>query len=324
VRRLEEERVELRQLRHFQEIVRMASFGQAAERLNITQPALSKSIRNLERSLGCQLLERHPSGVTPTPHGRLFLDYAAFVTSELDRAVEELNALSGRGRGIVRVGAGATMMRYLLPQAVRRFMAQAADGSSVSFRQGLKEELLAALRRGDIDLMVGSVDPERVDEDLRQEAVLEDRLVVVADRRHPLAGMRGVALPALAAFSWVLPESNEPEGEKLHQALAEARCPPPTIAVRTGSSPFMAELLKDSPYLSYLPVALLQFDPDFRHLAPVDLAEPVWPRVVVGVTYRRRGVMLMPVRRFINRLKDVGRELAQPVDMVGRLDILQA
>ncbi len=305
--------MELRQLRHFQEIVRTLSFGQAADRLNITQPALSKSIRNLERSLGCQLLERHPSGVTPTEYGRVFLDYAALVTSELDRAVEELNALRGRGKGIVRVGAGATMMRYLLPRAVKSFMAQAgaqgSDGSSVSFRQGLKDELTAALRRGDIDLMVGSVNPGQVDEDLHHELVLEDRVAVVADAAHPLAGRRRLTPADLGPHKWVLPEGREPENERLLAVFRTARLAPPQVAVRTASSPFMAELLKDSDYLSYLPVALLHLDPDFSHLAPIDLAEPVWPPVMVGVTYRRRGVMLMPVRRFINRLKETGGEI---------------
>jgi DNA-binding transcriptional LysR family regulator len=300
--------MELRQLRHFQEIVRCSSFGQAADKLNITQPALSKSIRNLERSLGCQLLERHPSGVTPTEYGLVFLDYAALVTSELERAVEELNALRGRGRGVVRVGAGTTMMRYLLPQAVRRFMAQ-AEGNSVSFRQGLKDELMAALRRGDIDIMVGSTDPDQLPEDMRHEPVLQDRIVVVADKGHPLAGRKPITLADLGHYQWVLPEASEPEGERLARAFRRAGLEPQRVAVRTGSSVFMAALLKDSAYLSYLPAALIALDVDYAHLTPIDLTEPIWPPVLVGITYRRRGVMLAPVRRFINRLKEVAREV---------------
>lgn len=301
--------MELRQLRHFQEIVRTSSFGQAAERLNITQPALSKSIRNLERSLDCQLLERHPSGVTPTEYGRVFLDYAALVTSELDRAVEELAALRGKGRGVVRVGAGATMMRYLLPEAVKRFMGNGSEGHSVTFRQGLKDELIAALRRGEIDLVVGSLGSGTADEDLRHEPVIEDQVAVVADAAHPLAGRAALALADLVPFSWVLPEGREPENERLLAAFRQARLAAPPVAVRTASSTFMADLLKGSTYLSYLPVALLGLDPDFRHLAPLMLDEPVWPAIKVGVTYRRRGVMLMPVRRFINRLKETGAAL---------------
>ena len=303
--------MELRQLKHFQEIVRCASFGQAADKLHITQPALSKSIRNLERSLDVLLLERHPGGVTPTEYGNVFLDYATLVTSELDRAVDQIAEMKGRGKGVVRVGAGVTMLQYIMPQAVRLFMA-GADAGSVTFAQGLRADLLAMLRRGEIDVVVGSVNPDHVDDDLRQELVLEDRLTVVADRNHPILQTTTPSFEQLARFKWVLPDSSESEGDRLSRAFRAAKAPAPVCAVRTGSSTFMASLLRDSEYLSYLPRALIASDPDYAHLVPVTLAEAIWSRVFVGVTYRRRGVMLAPTRRFINRLKDVGCEL-QPV-----------
>lgn len=299
--------MELRQLRHFQEIVRCSSFGQAADKLNITQPALSKSIRNLERALGLQLLERHPLGVTPTEYGRVFLETVGLVTSELDRAVEELNELKGRGRGVVRVGAGATMMQYLVPQAVRAFMGQ-ADGGQVSFRQGLRADLLAMLRRGEVDVVLGAVGPD-AEEDLRHELVLNDTLVAVADRTHPLAGRTALPLAELARWKWVLPDTGEAETDRLSRALKAAGLSAPQCAVRTGSSVFMASLLKGSEYLSYVPRALIALDPDYAHLQPLDLAEEIWPPVPVGVTYRRRGIMLASTRRFINRLKDVAAAL---------------
>lgn len=300
--------MELRQLRHFIEIVRAASFGQAAERLHITQPALSKSIRNLERTLGVQLLERHPAGVSPTDYGTLFLDYATLVTTELERAVDELNELRGRGKGVVRVGAGATMMQYLLPQAVRAFVEGDASGS-VTFQQGLREDLIARLRRGEIDVVVGSVNPDYVDDDLRQELILNDRIAVVAPATHPLAQREGLPLASLTPYRWVLPDKSEAESDRLAHAFRAAGLPSPTCVVRTSSSVFMASVLKNSDYLSYLPAALIDMDPDYAHLRALSLSETIWPRVAVGVTYRRRGVMLAPVRRFINRLTEVGKSL---------------
>jgi LysR family transcriptional regulator, regulator of abg operon len=306
--------MELRQLRHFIEIVRAASFGQAAERLHITQPALSKSIRNLEQTLGVQLLERHPGGVRPTDYGTLFLDYAVLVTTELERAVEELNALRGRGTGVVRVGAGATMMQYLLPQAVRAFVdgdsnAGNKTGASVTFRQGLRDDLVACLRRGEIDLLVGSVNPDQPEDDLRQELILNDRIMVVAAAGHPLAGRDALALADLAPYRWVLPDSSEAESDRLAHAFRSAGLPAPACVVRTSSSVFMASVLKGSDYLSYLPAALIDIDPDYAHLRTIAITQSIWPRVTVGVTYRRRGVMLPPVRRFINRLSEVARSI---------------
>ena len=300
--------MELRQLKHFQEIVRCASFGRAADTLNITQPALSKSIRNLEQSLGVLLLERHPSGVTLTDYGKVFLEYAALVLNELDRAVDQLAEMKGQGKGVVRVGAGTTMLQYLMPAAVKLFMA-GPDGGRVTFSQGLRADLMAQLRRGEIDLIVGSVNPDAEDEDVRQELVLEDRITVVADQGHVLAAEKSVTIAQLAAYKWVLPDNSEAEGDRLARVFRGSGCVGPDCAVRTGSSIFMASLLKDSEYLSYLPRALILSDPDYAHLMPLTVNDPIWSRVVVGVTYRRRGVMLAPTRRFINRLKDVGKDL---------------
>lgn len=301
--------MELRQLRHFIEIARSASFGQAAEKLHLTQPALSKSMRNLEQTLGVRLLERHPGGVTLTDYGAVFLDYATLVTQELQRAVEEIDQLRGRGTGVVRVGAGATMMQYLLPQAVRAFV-EGDQAGTVTFRQGLRDQLLASLRRGEIDIIVGSINPGGCDDDLRQELIFEDRIAVVANRDHPLCARSRLTLADLADYRWVLPEAGEAETDRLCFAFRDAGLAQPQCVVRTASSVFMASVLKGGDYLSYLPEALIGIDPDYAHLQPLDLAETIWPQVVVGVTYRRRGVMLMPVRRFINRLTEVGRGLA--------------
>jgi DNA-binding transcriptional LysR family regulator len=299
--------MELRQLRHFQEIVRCASFGQAAERMNITQPALSKSIRNLEQELKVQLLERHPGGVVPTDYGRVLLQYAALVISELDRAVEELAEMRGAGKGVVRVGAGTSLLQVFLPHVVRAFV-QKHPEHAVTVSQGLKAALFAMLRRGEIDLVVSSIEPDRPDPDVLQERLFEDRLTVVANQSHPLVGVLGVSFASMAGFAWVLPDASEAEGSRLLRAFKTAGEAAPRVAVRTASSLFMASVLRDADYLSYLPRALLRTDPDYAHLRALDTA-PIWRDVFVGVSYRRKGVMLPQSRRFITQLKEAARQL---------------
>ena len=301
--------VELRQLRHFEEIVNAASFGQAADRLHLTQPALSKSIRNLETHLGVQLFERHPGGVSLTEYGRVFLDYASLVNSEVARAVDHLKELKGTGAGVVRVGAGATLMKYLMPEAVRRFMD--GDGrDSLVFVQDLRANLSAKLRRGEIDVMIGS---ERGgDDDLHAEPVLQDVIGVVAARGHPLEGARA-GMADLARYRWILPDNTEQENDRLAAAFAAAGTKGPDVAVRVSSSLFMSQWLKDGPFLSYLPRALVTRVEEYRHLVEIDTAEPIWAPVPIAVFYRRRGVMLRSTRRFVNRLKEVGAELQREV-----------
>lgn len=300
--------MELRQLRHFIEIVDHASFCQAAETLHITQPALSKSIRNLELGLDVQLLERHPGGVTPTAYGKVLYRYASLVTEELSRARDEIDEMRGRGRGVIRVGAGVTLLKYLLPQAVKAFIATAPD-HSVQVRQGLRERLIPMLRRGELDLVVGSVNPEAPDDELRQEVLFEDALTVVASHGHPLVGQAGIAARDLQRYKWVMPDtSSEPEGDRLVRTFKRAGIEPPQTVVRTGSSIFMASLLRDTDYLSYVPSALLTMDPEYAHLRPLD-TEPIWEHVHLGVSWRRKGVVLPGVRRFVTVLKELSVEM---------------
>ncbi|MEO0411393.1 MAG: LysR family transcriptional regulator [Pseudomonadota bacterium] len=301
--------MELRQIRHFVEIVDCASFGQAAEKLYLTQPALSKSIKNLEEHLKVRLLERYPSGVVPTEYGRVFYDYATMVNFELDRAVQEIEQMRGTGKGMVRVGVGTTLLKYLMPEATRQFLAH-GESDTVHVRQGLKDALMPMLRRGELDIIVTSVPPTLNDPDLRQEIILEDSITVVADHAHPLVNRSRLTLADLKAHKWVLPDTTEREGDRLAHAFRDAGLPAPRLAIRTGSSSFMASMLRDSDLLSYLPTALIALDGDYAHLRalPVDT---IWSKVLVGVTYRKRGVMLQSTRRFINRLKDAGSEVTR-------------
>ncbi len=302
--------MELRQIHYFNEIVRCASFGQAAERLHVTQPALSKSIRNLEQSLGVTLLERHPGGVTPTEYGKLFLDYSSLVAAEIERLQAEIEQMKGAGRGIVRVGAGATMMQYVVPQAVRAFVAM-DNTAAVTFRQGLRDDLIASLRRGEVDLIVGSVRSLEDDEEFRREIVMHDEIVVVANRDHALTSRAAVPVSELANHNWVLPDGTEGERDRLTRVLKAAGHSGPACVISTPSSNFMATMLQDNAYLSYLPRALIGQCQDYAHLRPVKVATPIWDTITVGVIYRRRGVMLAPVRRFINRLVEAGQAIEE-------------
>ncbi len=303
--------MELRQLRHFLEIARCASFRQAADNLHLTQPALSKSIRNLENTLQVTLLERGPTGVVPTEYGRVLLDYASFVDVELGRAKDELDLMRGTGKGTVRIGVGTSILRYLLPDVVRRFL-EANPGVSVSLVEGLKADLFARLRRGEVDLVVSSVKEEPDDPDLAQRIILRDRISVVAAKGHPLQGKPRVTLEDLSAHKWVIPGPNEPEGQMLALMMARAGLERPDLAIRTSSSLAMAALLPGTTYLSYLPAKLLELDASYSQLVRLD-TETVWRDTFVGISHRRRGIMLPVARQFMRAMTEAAESMQEMV-----------
>src|SRR5438874_7058132 len=111
-------------VRTFSEVVRQASFSRAAERLHLSQPAVSHHIRHLELALGARLLERAGRRAFPTHAGELLLEHAGRALAELEAARQAIQRLRGVVAGRVRLGTGATASTYLLPDALRRLRAQ--------------------------------------------------------------------------------------------------------------------------------------------------------------------------------------------------------
>ena len=303
--------MEIRQLRHFLEIVRCASFRQAADNLHLTQPALSKSIRNLENILQVELLERTPTGVVPTEYGKVLLDYATYVDFELTRAQAELTSLRGADKGTVRIGVGTSILRYLLPGVVRSFLAE-NPAITLSIADGLKAELMAKLRRGEVDIVISSVPEQADDPDIAQRIILHDRIGVVACRTHPLAEKALVTLHDLARYKWVIPGANEPEGAVLRLLMGHADLPPPELAVRTGSSLAMAAILPGTDFVSYLPTKLLELDDSYAGLTLLK-TQTVWRDTRIGISHRKRGIMLPAVRRFMQALTDAAGRMQEKI-----------
>lgn len=298
--------MELRQLRHFLEIYRRASFGQAAEALGLTQPALSKSIRNLEQELRVPLLERLPTGVAPTAYGRILAEYAALVENELRRARAEIESMRGTGKGMVSVGGGTSTLRYLVPPAAAAFAERHPD-VRLRLVDGVRDELIPQLRRGDIDVAVFSA-VEGPLPDLTCETLMDDELAVVAWRRHPLVERRGLGWADLVPYLWVFPNQREAERQQLAGFFEADGLPPPRPTVETNSSVLMANILPGTEHLSYLPRRMLLNDPGYAELAALDIG-PRWPAVQLVVAHRRASVLLPAVRAFVAQLKQTARAM---------------
>ena len=187
----------LRQLAYFQALATARTFGAAAERMHVTQPALSMQIRELEAAMGGALVERLPREVRLTPRGRVVLEQASRILGE----ARELDAFARRGLGEEQINLGVipTAAPYLLPGVLDRVAAGGLPALRV--REAQTELLVAALVQGQLDAVLiarPARDPRMVAEDL-----FEDRFLLAAHARR-LARL-GVVLPALH------PEDLDPE-----------------------------------------------------------------------------------------------------------------
>jgi DNA-binding transcriptional LysR family regulator len=194
----------LRLLRVFVAVAHRQSFTRAAEQLGLTQPGVSKSVRELERQAGAALVERAPTGVKLTEAGTVLLGHARTILAEERAAEDALNALRGLSRGTLRIGASSTIATYILPSFVQQFSAQ-HPAIELTLHTARSRAVATALVDQQLD--IGLIEAP-VPEDARLKLIpwREDELVVVAAPSHPLAPQAPIPVAALANEMLVLRE----------------------------------------------------------------------------------------------------------------------
>ncbi|MFI0473228.1 pca operon transcription factor PcaQ [Halomonas sp. HMF6819] len=200
-------RIKLRHLTAFLEVAKRRSFARAAEALSISQPGISKAIRELEEILETPLFERGAQGISLTQAGLTLLRHAGPALRALDEGVGAIGS-GHRGKRWLRVGALSTVESRLLPLAIQRFHAAPPLGVGevcVSVVTGASAYLLSRLRLGELDMVVGRMTEAREIGDLYFEHLYYEPLVIVARRDHPLARVAPVAADQLVDYPWALP-----------------------------------------------------------------------------------------------------------------------
>lgn len=185
----------LRLIRVFLAIAHRKNITQAAADLGVSQPSVSRSVRELERQTRATLLERTPSGVRLTEAGHALLVHARNIVAEERAAEEDLEALAGLTQGTLRVGASPTIATYLLPPLLQTFHSR-YPGVELRLTSAPSRAIARMLADREID--VALVETPVDDPRLRSVQWAEDQLVVVAAPSHPLCG-RSPALPAALA-----------------------------------------------------------------------------------------------------------------------------
>ena len=269
--------VELRQLAHFIAVADHRGVGKAAEQLNLTQPALSKSVKRLEHALKVSLFERSPEGMTLTAYGKALYDRARHLVIEARHLVQEIDSLRGAHSGTVIVAAGPSMLNRLLPVAVSRLV-QRRPNIRVVVAQGLVEEVQSAIARGEIDFAVGTLPENHLSKDLKSELLLHDEVTVIARRDHPVTRLRTIPLKRFAQFPWLLTEHQDALRRHLALRFEAAGVEPPAPRICSNSAEFMKACVATSDYLTYLPRRLIDFEAAIGLLVPVPVPELAWRR----------------------------------------------
>ena len=199
----------LNRLHCFEVVVEEAGFKRATARLNITQPALSYQIKQLEEDLGAQLFYRRPGGVSPTEAGRLLFQHAQQISAAVRQAQRAIKELSEGAAGEVRIGTINSVGIYFLPRLLLRMRERyPAMKPTVLYRDS--DEIVDTLLANQIDLAI-LADP-RVDRRLRYETLFEESVSLVTGRSHPLFGAQTVRPKRLKGTQFVALSRQTPTG----------------------------------------------------------------------------------------------------------------
>lgn len=177
--------VKFRHFRCFAEVARLGSVNRAAESLAITQPAASKTLRELEEILEVPLFERTRRGVKLTEQGMVFRRHADAVLNALRRGMESVDALRAAGGGFVTVGVLPTVAARLMPESVRRFI-EVQPAQTVRVVSGTNPVLIERLRQGELDMVVGRLSNPELMAGLNFEYLYSERLSFVVRPGHRL------------------------------------------------------------------------------------------------------------------------------------------
>lgn len=289
-----------RQLRAFLHVAELGSLGRAAREIHLTQPALSRLIREFERSCGLALFERHPLGMRLTEAGEALVPFARSILHDMSRAEETIAELRGAGRGVVRVGAIAGVARQFLPKAVKTLLGGGSD-LKVYVLEGSGGELAAALADGSIDIAIAHDNLDDDDVAKVRDTGYSEYCNVVCSTSHPFAA-RQCSLDEVLSAGWVLPGRGTTPRKLLAEAVRNAGRRMPSAVVETGSPSAVAAFVKRSLLLGWLPWSLYADEEEAGLICALDVPDLASHRHYY-IYKRRRGLLSPAAAAFLNGLE---------------------
>ncbi|HWU01289.1 MAG TPA: LysR family transcriptional regulator [Novosphingobium sp.] len=241
--------MDLRQLRHFIAVVEQGSLSRAAEKVCLTQPALTRSIQLLEDSVGVRLLDRGINGATPTPAGEAMYQHARFMMQASERARQDARASAAGGRDRVVVAIDPQFPAHAVRAAIA---AHVAGGACVSLRSGFVDGCVDLLLDGVADVAVAVVPPAAMGVALAYERLCPVEMAVYAASDHPLAGRGGLTRADLVGQRWALIDRPFAQ-EALVRFFTAGRQGLPADLLRVDDLALQAELVLRQQCLALMP-----------------------------------------------------------------------
>jgi DNA-binding transcriptional LysR family regulator len=304
-------RIKLHDLHVLMAVMQVGSMNKAATLLNTTQPAVSKSIAELERAVGVRLLDRNAQGVVPTAYGRALLDGGTAVFDDLRQAVKNIEFLADPTAGEVRIGCTpwlaasfASSVIDRLSQRYPRIMFHLLTQFAEGLHHGLCErnfDFVIAWRFGPI-----------ADQRLDYEFLFDDRCVVVAGAQSEWAQRRRLALADLVNEPWVLPPPGSGITSIAIKAFGTSGLDYPRSTIVTDSPQVRMSLLATGRFLTILPTSTLRFSTQRLELKVLSVDLPM-ERIPNGIVTLKNRTLSPVARLYVETARQVAKQLTKKI-----------
>ena len=300
-------------LRHVELIAELydcRSISKAARRLSLTQPTLTKALRDVERTLGLALFERTNRGLEPTAYGEVLARHAKIVLAQLRHAAEELESLRVGYSGKVTVGTLLAASASILPDAIALLKKERPE-VAISVVVGTYDILVPSLLVGDLDMVLGRLPEQGRSRALVYEEFYAEPVCLVTRRGHPLASKRRLGLRDLSNEAWLLPLPETSLRRQIERAFLEASVPLPKNVIESVSILTNRVLLRKSDCIGVMPyhVALDDVEHQLLSILPVKLKSIDSP---VGAILRAPGALPPAAAAFLEFLRVAAHAVPTP------------
>ena len=288
--------MKLNAVRDFLAVAERGGLRAAGRQLGVPQPAITRSIQELEKELGAALFERTPKGVRLTVVGETFLRRATAVRNELQRAKEEIAQLRGETRGTVTVCLSSVPHLALLPNVLRPFRARFPE-ADLRVIDGVFPNVEASLKDGSVDCYVGPP-PARLPSELQSEELFENSRIIMGRKGHPLQHAR--SLRDLVEAEWITTSITHKAEEELGPLFAEHHLPAPRLVMRAQSTLTFLVSMAYSDLLMMVPLQWIKFPLWKDVLVQIRVQEPL-PAPPICII-QRAGMPLTPAAEHFRTL----------------------
>jgi DNA-binding transcriptional LysR family regulator len=286
-------------IRHIQVTLTIANMGnllRAAQSLNITQPAISKALAEIEEVVGERLFDRTPFGTKPTPAGEALIQYGRNVLTDMDRMYDALEAVRRGDAGTLRLGVFSLIAEWEPIARALIGLRSASAGPSLVIEDGNMEDLVTKLEAGSLDVIVGRYPYASQQQHHTVKGLGPDRIVAVVRTGHPVLTLASPDLASLMAYTWILPPERNIVRMQLEMEIAAAKLSLAAMPLTSLAMPVNMRLVQATDCIMLMPGCVAREEARAQRLAivPVDLPVSVGPLIAMWRS-----------ERVIDRLRDM-------------------